>query len=184
MEFKKILYPLFSLFLAYRSYELVCTVWDLGNVSLTIKILIAALLNLFITGVFAFVGFAYNTSRILPDGYYTIKSPKLLLRVSSVLKLSLFKKFLLVFFWGRQKNRKKYFNGSKHGLLHFDSQTRRSEFGHLLPMVIIQMVVVMMLFKAHYLLAFVTTLVNIVFNFYPVVLQRNHRLRISRLQRN
>jgi hypothetical protein len=184
MIFKKVLFPLFSIFLAFRSYELVRIIWlfEPSEILVPVKILLAVLLNLFITGVFAFVGFAYNTSQLLPDNYYLIKNPKVLLKISNALKLNYFKKFLLTIYWGHKKNRKKYFNGVIAGLKDFDLNTRQSEFGHLIPFILIQVVAVVVITKGHYQIAGLTTVINIFFNLYPIVLQRNHRMRIYQLR--
>lgn len=181
---KKILFPVISIFLAYRSYELLKTLWylDPSEINLSIKILIAFLLNLFLTGVFAFVGFAYKTHQLLGDEYYQIKNPKFTTQLSDFLKIEYFKKFLLLIFWGKTKNRKRYFDGTKQGLDNFEFQTRESEFGHLAALVIIQMAVVIALIKGHYTIAIVTTILNFVSNYYPVLLQRNHRIQIERIK--
>lgn len=181
---KKILLPLIAIFLAYRSYELLKTLWFVGpsELSLPIKIFISFLLNLFITGIFAFFGFGYSTNRILGENYYQIKNPEFIQSLSKLLKIEYFKKFLLLVFWGKEKNRQKYFDGTKSGLDNFDYQTRQSEFGHLAALVVIQLVVFVILFKGHYEIAFLTTILNFISNFYPVILQRNHRIKISRIR--
>lgn len=181
---KKILFPIIAIFLAYRSYELLKTLWfaEPSALILPIRILIAFLLNLFITGIFAFPGFAYKTNRILGENYYRIKDPDLISRLSKLLKVEYFKKFLLLVFWGKKENRQKFFDGTKLGLDNFDYQTRQSEFGHLAALIVIQIVVFFMLFKGHYAIAFFTTLLNFISNFYPVLLQRTHRIQISRIR--
>lgn len=182
--FKKILFPLIAIFLAFRSYEILKTLWlvETSEFNLWIKLLLSFLLNLFITGFFAFIGFAYKTNEILPENYYRIKNKKLIYRSSKILKIKYFKKFLLVLFWGKKKNRQKYFDGIKSGLENLDYQTRQSEFGHLGALVIIQLSVVIILIKGHYLIAFLTTTLNFISNFYPVLLQRNHRIQIQRIK--
>ena len=181
---KKILFPLMAVFLAYRSYEISKTFWfaEPSELSLSIKILLSVILNLFITGFFAFMGFAFKTNRLLPPNYYRIKNQNLITKLSKLLKIEYFKKFLLLLFWGKKKNRLKYFDGTKSGLENFDYQTRQSEFGHLAALVIIQLVVLVMLIKAHYIMAILTTTLNFISNFYPVVLQRNHRIKITRIR--
>ena len=133
-------------------------------------------------GIFAFMGFAYKTNRLLPEDYYRVKNPKLILKLSKLLKLAYFKKFLLIVFWGKRKNRKTYFDGTISGLENFDFQTRQSEFGHLASLIFIQIVVLLMLIKGHYTMVVLTTTINFIANFYPVLLQRNHRIRISRIR--
>jgi len=181
---KKILFPLFAIFLAFRSYEIIETFWVVEPTGLkfSIKVLLSVLLNLFITGIFAFMGFAYKTNRLLPEDYYRVKNPKLILKLSKLLKLAYFKKFLLIVFWGKRKNRKTYFDGTISGLENFDFQTRQSEFGHLASLIFIQIVVLLMLIKGHYTMVVLTTTINFIANFYPVLLQRNHRIRISRIR--
>ena len=181
---KKILFPLFAIFLAFRSYEIIKTFWvfESSGLEFSIKVLLSVLLNLFITGIFAFMGFAYKTNRLLPEDYYRVKNPKLILKLSKLLKLEYFKKFLLIVFWGKRKNRKTYFDGTISGLENFDFQTRQSEFGHLASLIFIQIVVLLMLIKGHYTMVVLTTTINFIANFYPVLLQRNHRIRISRIR--
>jgi len=150
--------------------------------NLWIKLLLSFLLNLFITGIFAFIGFAYKTNQLLPENYYRVKNKKLINKSSKFLKIEYFKKFLLILFWGKKKNRQKYFDGTKSGLENLDYQTRQSEFGHLTALVIIQLSVIMMLVQGHYLIAFLTTTINFISNFYPVLLQRKHRIQIERIR--
>jgi hypothetical protein len=181
---KKILFPLIAIFLAFRSYEIIRTLWlaDPSEFSLRIKLLLSFLLNLFITGIFAFMGFAYKTNRLLPENFYRIKNKELTSKLYNILHVEYFKKFLLLLFWGKQKNRQKYFDGSKSGLENLDYQTRQSEFGHLAALVMIQLSVVTMFIKGHYLIAILTTALNFISNFYPVLLQRNHRIQIERIK--
>lgn len=181
---KKILFPLIAIFLTFRSYEILRTLWlaDPSEFSLWIKLLLSFLLNLFITGIFAFMGFAYKTNRLLPENFYRIKNKELTSKLYNILHVDYFKKFLLLLFWGKQKNRQKYFDGSKSGLENLDYQTRQSEFGHLAALVMIQLSVVTMFIKGHYLIAILTTALNFISNFYPVLLQRNHRIQIERIK--
>ncbi len=181
---KKILFPFIAVFLAYKSYEIIKSIWliEPSGFSLSIKFLLSVLLNLFVTGVFAFMGFAYHTNRLLPKIYYRVKNPKLIMQISSFLKMEVFKKFLLFVFWGQKKNRDKYFDGTKSGLDNFEFQTRQSEFGHFGSLVVIQILVLLMLIKGHFAIALLTTILNFISNFYPVLLQRNHRIQIARIR--
>lgn len=180
---KKILFPLFSLFLFYQTFELVKQVLASGSNAYSHSeiLTVALLLVLFITGVFAFPGFAYPTSRLMPANYYKIKNAKHLERLYRLLGIRYFRVFLLVFFWGWKKNKQKYFNGTRNGLQNFVYQTKQSEFGHLCAFVIVLMVSLILLIYAHLLLFALLTLVNVLGNLYPVVLQRYHRIRIEKL---
>ncbi len=180
---KKILFPLISLFLAYRSVELVrmFSTPAAEGFSILVIFLLAVALNLFITGVFAFVGFAYPSSRLLPDAYYRIGNPKALQELYRLLGLKYFRTLLLMAYWGKEKNRKRYFNGTRTGMRDFDHQTRQSEFGHLGAFVAIAIVALVLLSKGHVAASAFTTVVNVLANFYPIVLQRMHRMQIERM---
>jgi len=180
---KKIIFPLISLFLAYRSVELVrmFSTPAAGEFSLLATFLLALALNLFITGVFAFVGFAYPSSRLLPDAYYRIENQKALQAVYGLFGLKYFRTLLLMAYWGKEKNRKKYFNGTRSGLRDFDHQTRQSEFGHLGAFVAIAIVALVLLSKGHVATFAFTTAINVLGNLYPIVLQRMHRMQIGRM---
>lgn len=147
MFIKRIFFPLIAAFLAYRSVELVRLFDQLSPTETPFWFIfvLAIMLNLFITGIFAFVGFAFPSSLFLPKSYYRIKNPLFLLRVYQLLGVHYFRKMLLATFWGKEKNRKKYFSGTKSGLVNFDYQTRQSEFGHLAAFVAITVVALLLL---------------------------------------
>ena len=80
--------------------------------SLIEAMIISFLLTLFITGVFALIGFAYPSSGTLSNDYYEVKNPKALNALYKILGLKYYRSLLLFAFWGRKNNRKKYFNGT------------------------------------------------------------------------
>lgn len=180
---KKIGFPLLSLFLAFRSYEMVNGLLLASSTGLTVfeSVILAFLLPAFLTGVFAFPGFAFATSKLLPEAYYQIRNPKLLKRVYGLLGVAFFKKMLLFAFWGKEKHRKKYFDGSQSGIMKLDFQTRQSEFGHLGAFVLTALVSFLLLEKGHTQIFLMICVVNIIGNFYPIFLQRVHRIRIQRI---
>ena len=183
IKIKKILFPLFSLFLIYRSIELVRKLIaskpnDYSNPDV---LTISSLLTLFITGIFAFPGFAYATSRILPDSYYKIKKPKVLNWIYKILGVKYFTALLLIAFWGRKKNRKKYFDGTRKGLQNFIYQTKQSEFGHMSAFLVILVISIFLLGHGYFYLSIIVSLINIIGNLYPIILQRFHRMRIEKL---
>lgn len=147
-------------------------------------LIVSFLLTLFITGVFAFIGFAYPSSRLLSDSYYEIKNPNVLIFVSKVLGIKYFRLLLLFTFWGRKSNRIKYFNGTKKGLKNFIFQTKQSEFGHMGALVIIIVLSIILLVHGYIFLVIIISLINIFGNFYPVILQRSHRMRILKITKN
>jgi len=144
-------------------------------------LIVSFLLTLFITGIFAFIGFAYPSNRILPDSYYEIKNPIVLKHISKILGVKYFQLLLLFAFWGRKKNRKKYFNGTKKGLKNFIFQTKQSEVGHFLAFIVILISSFILLLHGYIFIVIIITLINIIGNVYPIILQRTHRLRIEKL---
>jgi len=180
---KKSLLILASVFLIWQSFQLLNILNELVLNSWWKIVLIAFLINLFITGVFAFLGFALPTQKLITNTYYRIKHPMKLQKTYNILKVDVFKKVLLATFWRNKNQRKKYFNGKLEGVLVLERQSKKSEFGHLLPFIIITAVVVYLIVLGLITLATVTFIINIVFNFYPILLQRHHRMRIQLLRK-
>jgi hypothetical protein len=180
---KKVFLTLFSLFLTYRAFEILKLLGSASADEFGWKSILALsiILNVFITGIFAFLGFAFKTSKVLPSSYYQIKNPKRLKLIYRILGLKYFKWFLLKVFWGKEKNRKRYFNGGKSGLENFDMQTRQSEFGHLAALVAVSIASIYSLLMGHQLIFIISTAINILGNLYPIILQRVHRIQIERL---
>lgn len=180
---KKILFPFFSLFLLYRSLALLNQLMAANPEDYTgiETFIISFLLTLFITGIFAITGFAYPTSRLLPENYYTIKNPDQLIKLYKVLGVKHFKVVMLLVFWGSKKNRIKYFNGTRNGMQNFIYQTKQSEFGHLCALIAIDIVSLILLLRGYYLLTVLVVVINIIANLYPIILQRHHRYRIVKI---
>lgn len=180
---KKIALSFFALFLAFRSIELVRSInkLDAGHYPWYILVMLAFGLNLFITGVFAFSGFAFPTSRLLPDGYYRIRFPKTLSWIHGILGVRYFRIALMAAYWGKDQHRKRYFNGTRSGLEQFEFQTRRSEFGHLGALIAVQVASIQVFMTGHTGLAVLATVLNVISNGYPIILQRYLRSRLSRL---
>tara|TARA_R110002049_G_scaffold265814_1_gene441950 strand:- start:558 stop:1091 length:534 start_codon:yes stop_codon:yes gene_type:complete len=171
-----------SLFLAYQTYKLTITFIELApeKFSTLAKVVSAIAFTFFITGVLAFLGFVYPTSKILPKTYYQIENPKKLEVWYTWLGVAYFRWFLLKTFY-RKKENKKYFNGTKSGIMLFDYNTKQSEFGHLIAFILVFALSVVLLFKGHtYVFIWIQPL-NIILNFYPILLQRKHRIPIQRL---
>ena len=140
------------------------------------------MLNVSITGIFAFPGFVLPTSKILSASYCDIKRPALLRAVYKYMGVAAFRRTLMAAFWGKKRNRTKYFDGRKSGLANLAYQSRQSEFGHLGAFLVITGAAVVLLLNGHVELAGMTTRMNFVGNIYPLILQRHHRMRIDRLR--
>lgn len=179
---KKVIFPIFSLFLLFVSSQLVKGIFFLkAPLEYSNQIIFALLLNLYLTGVFAFIGFAYKSSLLLPSSYYQINNPKKLLRIYKKIGVKYFRRALMISFWGKSKNRKKYFNGRRSGIVNLTYQSKQSEFGHLAAMVLIFLASFSAAASKQFVLFFMINAINIIANFYPVILQRHHRLRINKI---
>lgn len=178
---KRLLLSFASLFLFYRSWDLIFSWSAIQNEPLAITLIWAFLANLFVLGAFALAGFAWPTERLLPEGYFRVKHPKKLLRFNKSIGVPFFQMLLLASFWRSKKKQKEYFDGTKSGIGNWIKESKKAEFGHLIPLIILSIVSIWSLFSGNYLLAFFTQTLNILANFYPVLLQRSHRARIQRI---
>lgn len=179
---KKIILSAISLVLIYNTYVLLTIFFELPPERFSSLAITASSIafNLLITGAVAFLGFVYPTNRILKKDYYEIKNPKRLKLLYKWLGVKFFRFFLLKTFY-RKKNNKKYFNGTKKGILDFDYNTRQSEFGHLIALLIIFTVSLVLLVLGHKNVFLLMQPINILLNLYPILLQRKHRINIQRL---
>lgn len=180
---KKILFLLFAAFLVSRTIELLQLSSSIRPEKLSwgASLAFAFMLNLFVTGIFAFPGFVFPTGQLLPHAYCRVRHPQILNTVYQVLAVHYFRKALLLGFWGKAKNRKRFFNGTKAGIQQFNYQTIQSEFGHAAALVLIFALSFVVWAQGHLLAFAFIHLINFIGNFYPVVLQRKHRAAIQRL---
>lgn len=178
---KKVLLVLGSLFLISQSFKITQLIIELSITSIGLSIFLAWLLTLFITGIFALSGFALPTQVLLPENYYFISAPKNLSLIYKLLKVEIFRKLLLATLWKSQKMRKGHFSGGKLGLKQLILQSRKSEFGHILPFIVISFTCIYLIIEGEILISIIALIINVVGNLYPVILQRYHRMRVQRL---
>lgn len=180
---RKLLFTLFAAFLSAQSYFLLDVLerTPVEGYSALHQFFLGLLINLYVTGVFAFLGFVWPTHKLLPVGYYHIRHPEVVKRTGKAIGLSLFRAALMVAFWGKSKNRKRFFDGTRAGLTAFDLQTRQAEFGHLGALIAVEAVLVLLWMDGYETLFLTGTLVNVLGNFYPIVLQRTHRSQLMRM---
>jgi len=172
-----------SLFLLYQTWRLIGSLISTPpqDFEWVVDLVFAYIINLFTTGIFAFVGFGFPTHRLLPKSYYSIQNPEAAAKWYALLGVSVFRKFLMITFWGKEKNRKKYFNGTRSGIRNFVYQTKQSEFGHLAALILISILCVVLAFRQYYLMATLASGINLIGNLYPIILQRHHRMRLGKL---
>jgi len=176
---KKILLSIASIFLILQSFNLLSLIQNIEIESVPVIFLIAWILNIFITGIFAFLGFAYPTQKLFPLSYYVIHNSKRLKAVYKFMRIDLFRKFLLATFWKSKGMRKKYFDGKKSGLPNLIKQSKKSEIGHLLPFIVLSFLSIYFLLLKLFVLSIFTMLWNVLGNLLPIILQRHHRMRIQ-----
>lgn len=168
-----------SCLMVYISYSLIDFTFKFKSDALTIDIFMAIFINICITEIFAFSGFALPTYQLLPKSYYVINNSRSLKNYYHNLKVNWFHTFLLGTFWKKQEQRKKFFNGKRSNLDHFIIETKKAEFGHLIPFILINLLAIVYIAMQLYFLAIFTVTINVIFNFYPIILQRYHRMRIQ-----
>lgn len=153
-----------------------------GELRFPESFLIALFLNLCITGVFAFPGFIFPTSSLLGEWYYAIRWPRTLVRVYTLLGIPYFRSLLMVLYWGKRRNRERYFDGTRAGIDNLIFQSKQSEFGHLMSFFVILAASVKLSLHAQLAVAAWASVINVIGNAYPIILQRHHRFRVSRLK--
>ncbi len=180
---KKILFVFLSITFMFLSYQLIKGILSFSptNYSIALVFINSLVIDASITGIFALPGFVFATHRLIDRRYYIIRNSKLLVKVYNLLGISFFRRALLLFFWGIKKNRIKYFNGTKGGLKNFIYQSKQSEFGHLAALIIIVLISIIFIIKGYLYFAIATSIINIIGNLYPLILQRYHRSRIERI---
>jgi hypothetical protein len=138
---------------------------------------------MFITGIFAFAGFGFPTQKLLPVSYYKVHKPNTLKKVYNVFGVNTFRILLLSTLWKNKKQRKGYFNGKRNGISGLEEQSMKSEFGHLIPFFLINLVGVYLFVIGISKLGIFCLLINFIGNFYPLILQRHHGMRIQIIRR-
>ncbi len=135
-----------------------------------------------VTGFIALPGFTMPTSRLMPSNYFVISNPERLKWWYRILGIHYFRLLLLATVWGNPKKRKFYFDGTRSGFNNLIYQSKQSEFGHLIPLIMLLILAVFCVYKGFYVAALVATAINFIGNLLPIPLQRMHRYRIQRLQ--
>jgi hypothetical protein len=143
----------------------------------------AIIINVFVTGVFTIV-YSFPVYRLLPTSYYKIRNPGSLKAWGDIIKIDLFKKLLIRTIWNRKQNKKYFFNGFKNGFGDLEINTMKSEFGHFIGFCTVMILTIVIGIKVCFSMAIMVLIVNILFNFYPFMLQRFHRLRLGQLKKS
>ena len=180
---KRLLLTAAAGFLAFQSAGLVTAVGRGAAPPALFQVFYGLAFGLFATGVVAFLGFAWPTQRLLPAGYYAVRAPRRLRRVYRGLGVGAFRRFLLATFWRSDAQRDKYFTGTRAGFGRLVTMSRKSEFGHLIPLVVCGGAAVWLARAGWGWAAGALTVANVIGNGYPILLQREHRRRVGVLAR-
>ena len=172
-----------SIFLGYQTYRILSVLDHFKSIQWQYQILLAVFFNLSVTGCFAFAVFGTSIEKLLPASYYQVKNPKRFNAWFKKLGSEYYRKFLLATVWRKKEMQKDFFDGTINGILNFEAKTKKSEFGHLFPFFILTFICVYFVMRNLYWAALVAMFINVIFNFYPVVLQRHHRSRTARLKK-
>ena len=135
-----------------------------------------------VTGAFALSGFVFPTDRLLTERSYRIRRPERLGALYRGLGVDVFRRALLATLWRRRAMQRAYFDGSASGLDHLAARSRASEFGHVVPFVLLTVAGSMWIASGAAGLGLWTLAFNVLGNLYPVLLQRHHRMRIQRMR--
>ena len=145
------------------------------------NLLDAIFLNLFVTGIFTIV-YSFPIYKAIPKEYYRISNPKLLKSLCDFFQIESFRKILLATIWGKNQNKKYFFRGFRNNFREFEINSMKAEFGHTFGFVILMILGIYIGINNSLLIGIMIIVINIIFNFYPSLLQRYHRLRINRLK--
>lgn len=180
----KILHIAFIIFLIWQSIQLASKIIVIDySGSFQSLIIDAILLNIFITGIFTIV-YSFSIYKILPKSYYEIKNVRQLNYLNKLFKIELFRSFLRLTIWTKKNNKNYFFNGTRKGFPEFEENTKKSEFGHFLPFIIILLIVIYMAIYNAWEKALLILVFDFIFNFYPFILQRFIRMRLARVKNN
>ena len=145
--------------------------------SISTVLIQSILLDFYLLGIFS-MGFAWPIHRLFPDSYYEAVRSESFASVCASLRIKQFRKLLRLTIWRTWLSRRFFFDGTRSGLARYDQNTRRAEFIHTMAFAVILLASLHIGMSGDPLLAVAVFLVNVVWNFYPTILQRYQRSRL------
>jgi len=97
-----------SVFLMFQSYKLLLNLHLFENSGWLLQTFLAVIINLFVTGIFAFGVFGTSIEKLLPSKYYQVKNPKQFNAWFNKLGSEYYRKFLLATVWRKKKCKKTF----------------------------------------------------------------------------
>ena len=134
-----------------------------------------------ITTVSTCISSILKAHKIMGTDFYSISKAGLWLSLYRLLGVALFRKSLLLFYWGKKENRIKFFNGKEKGLLDFLNNSQKAEFGHIVSFAILFFITLLFAITGHLKYTITILIINIFGNIYPIILQRYNQNRVYNL---
>jgi len=180
---QKVLLTALSVFFIWRSAVLLSWLVQRPQPASISTVLFQSIrLDFYLLGIFA-ICFAWPIHRLLPDSYYEAVRSESFASVCTFLRIKQFRKLLRLTFWRAWLSKRFLFDGTRSGLARFDQNTRKAEFIHTMAFIVILLASLHIGMSGDPLLAVAVFLVNVVWNFYPAVLQRYQRSRLRAVRK-
>ncbi|MFD0750875.1 hypothetical protein ACFQZS_12035 [Mucilaginibacter calamicampi] len=119
----------------------------------------------------------------LTSDYYNSKKWEANGAIYKWLGVDIFRKFLVLIGWEKVIRAGSPIKKNPDAIKHLENGTRQSEFGHLVIFFIVLIVNVFVALSFGITKSLSLFFTNIIFNFYPVILQRSNRPRLQRMLR-
>jgi len=116
----------------------------------------------------------------LTSPYYTEKEWEKRGKIYESFGINFFRKLLVWIGWEKLNKKANPIEKNTKALIHLHYKTKQSELGHIIIMIIVLGFTVYAAFKFGVLQSLWLLILNILLNFYPILLQRYNRPRIER----
>lgn len=182
MNFKRVTLAILTIAFAVISYFLIKAI--LLNDSLSQNSLLVLFFSFGIYGsittAFAYMNSTFKIYKMMGN-YYSVSNTQLWLRLSQIFGIQIFRNIILLFYWGKRGNRKKYFSGGKSGVHQLIRNSQKAEFGHIGSFVVLILASLILGYKEHIQYALTILILNVFGNVYPILLQRYNRIRAQKI---
>ena len=129
----------------------------------------------------AVFSFSQTMKPKLTSSYYDIKDWEKGGRVYASLGVTLFRKILVWIGWEKLHKKANPVKKGLNSLLQLEHGTRQSEFGHLVVFLIVLVVNIFVAIKFGFVNSLWLLILNLILNFFPIILQRYNRPRLKRI---
>nr|WP_315484333.1 hypothetical protein [uncultured Undibacterium sp.] len=116
----------------------------------------------------------------MTSAYYNEKGWERKGKIYTYLGVNLFRKLLVLVGWEKLTRKTSPIEKNTQALLHLHHQTKKSELGHLIILIIVLGFTLFVAVKLSMMQSLWLMILNVLLNLYPVILQRYNRPRIQR----